>query len=278
MRRFSILLGAALLCAPFAAYATAAGQSAQSAGSKEDLSVLAGKMLEETNQARKAIQDKNSTSALQDVERAQAELRQIEARAHGATMIPVYQEFVSISMLQPVIAEQNGREANENRQSAKAGEQVVHQVSGDYTDVAVSTTVAQQNLATAKTALQQKSFQLADKALADVQQGVSMQMIEANMPLAKARENLILARSAAEKGDYAEVHAALQSASKALATYASAGRPHSADANSLKQQIDSYDKSVQQNHEDVVAKINGWWNTTSSWTPYQGSGQMSASR
>jgi hypothetical protein len=155
---------------------------------------------------------------------------------------------------------------------------VVHQVAGDYTDVAVSTTVAQTNLQAAKAALERKNWKQADNALADVQEGVSIESIEANMPLAKARENLILARTAAEKGDYTEVHTALKAASDALANYANAGRPHASDAKSLKQQIDAYGKTVQQNHSDAVTKINNWWNTTSDWTPYHGAGQMSASR
>lgn len=275
MRRLGILLGAVILCAPLAVYldATPTGQPAQSAGIKEDLSVLAGKMLYETNLARTAIKGKSETAAMQHVERAQAELRDIQARAHGATMIPVYQEFVSVSMLQPVTAEQHAREAKPNEPA-----QVVHQVAGDYTDMAVSTTVAQKNLESAKIALQRGNWNLADAALADVQQGVSMESIEANMPLARARENLILARTAAEKGNYVEVHAALKAASNALANYGSEGRAHSTDANSLKQQITSYNNTVQQNHSDAIAKINSWWNTTSNWTSYRMAGQMSASR
>jgi len=275
-------LGAALLCVPCASHLNAnpTKQSVQSAGSKEDLSVLAGKMLDQTNLARVDIKNGNTNSALRHVEQAQADLRDIQARSNGATMIPVYQEFVSISMLQPVIAEQNARANNANRQAAAANQKpaVVHQVAGDYTDVAVSTKVAQTNLQAAKAALERHDLKQADLALSDVQQGVSIESVEANMPLARARENLILARTAAEKGNWTEVHAALTAASKALATYGNENRPHSADAKSLQAQIDSYDKTVQQNHNDVVAKINQWWNTTSNWTPYQPAGQLSASR
>jgi hypothetical protein len=183
-------------------------------------------------------------------------------------------------MLQPVIAEQNQRANGTNQQARKSNTPpaAVREVAGDYTDVAVSTTVAKTNLQAARTAIQQGKLKIADKALADVQQGVSMESIEANMPLSRARENLILARSAAENGNWTEVHAALAAASNALVGYSNAGRPHSAEAKSLQQQIDAYDKTVQQNHNDAVAKINAWWNTTSDWTPYHPAGQMSASR
>lgn len=277
MRRAGSLFAAALLCVPCAAnlYASTSTQ-AVSAGNKEDLSVLAGKMLDETNQARIAIKDKNKTSALRDVEEAQAELRNIQSRARGATMIPVYQEFVSVSMLTPVIAEQNARRANAQNKTNQPA--VVHEVAGDYTNVEVSTAVAQRNLEAAKAALEKGNWNLADRALSDVQEGVSIEEIEANMPLTRARENLILARSAAEKGNYTEAQAALKAASNALSNYINAGRPHAAEAKSLKQQIDSFYSNLPQNHADAVAKINNWWNTTSDWTPYQSAGQMSARR
>jgi flagellin-specific chaperone FliS len=268
----STLFGA-ILCIPLATYVTAATTAqSTSAGTKEDVSVLAGKMLDDTNQARIAVKDKNKASALQHVEQAETELRELKSRALGATMVPVYQEFVSVTMLQPVIAEQHTRQANAHEPA------VVHQVAGDYTDVAVSTTVAQRNLEAAKTALEKGNWSVADRALGDVQDGVTIESVEANMPLAKARENFILARAAAEKGNYTEAQAALKAASNALGVYIKAGRSHAAAAKSLKQQIDTYDNNLQQNHSGVVAKINDWWNTTSDWTPYKPSGQMSASR
>jgi hypothetical protein len=188
-------------------------------------------------------------------------------------MIPVYQEFVSISMLRPVIA---GHE----RQSGKSTKQpeVVHEVAGDYTDVTVSTVEAQRNLGAAKLALKQHNWSLADAALADVQQGVSIESVEADMPLARTRENLILARSAAEKGNYREVHAALQSAANALESYINSGQPHSVEAKSLRQEIETYDKNVEQSRTDAVKEINNWWNTTSNWTPYEQHEQSAKSR
>jgi HEPN domain-containing protein len=233
-------------------------------------------MLDETNRARIAIKDRNKSSALSDVEQAQADLRNIQSRAHGATMIPVYQEFVSVAMLSPVIAEQNARRQNEQNKTNQPA--VVRQVAGDYTNVEVSTVIAQRNLEAAKAALEKGNWNLADRALSDVQDAVSIEEVEANMPLTRARENLILARAAAEKGNYTEAQAALKAASNALNNYINAGRSHAAEAKSLKQQIDSFDSNLPQNHADAVTKINNWWNTTSDWTPYQTSGQMSASR
>lgn len=229
----------------------------QSAGTREDISTLAGKMLGYTNRARAAIKDKNQQLALQDVNKAESYLQRVEARAHGSTMIPVYQEFVSVAILAPVRAEQSARHS------------VVHQVAGDYTSVVVNTTVAKNNLATAKTALENQNLKIADDALADVQEGVQIEASEADMPLVKARENLILARSNAREGKYGEAQAALQAASKALGSYAQENGPHASAARDLQQQMDSGDKDLQQSHANIVPEINQWWNTTADWTPYK---------
>jgi hypothetical protein len=145
----------------------------------------------------------------------------------------------------------------------------VHQVAGSYTNVAVDTTVAQNSLAAAKAALEKGDLPTADAALADVQEGVKIEATEANMPLARARENLILARSAVRHNNYTEAKASLEAASKALAAYEQSGGPHAADAKTLQQQIDSYAQDIQQNHSVAVSKINEWWNTTADWTPYK---------
>lgn len=273
MKVFGILFCCAFFCAAgIAAQRQSVNSNEPSAGSKEDLSILAGKMLDQTNNAREAIKDQNKAAALRDVEQARTELRDIQAKANGATTIPVYQEFVSVSILNPVQAEHAARRRAHN-------EATVHQVAGDYTDVAVNTTVAQKNLEAAKQALNEGNLKLADEALADVQEGVSIEEVEANMPLARARENLILARAAAEKGRYGEAHAALASASRALSSYINQNGQHVDQARSLKQQIDSYDQNLQQNHTNIVSEINQWWNTTSGWTPYEaGANKLTASR
>lgn len=246
---------------------TSHSASSRSAGPREDVSTWAGKMLDETNRARIAIKDKNGQRASEDVNRAQAALERVESEAHGRTMVPVYQEFVSISFLTPIRAEQNARTAASHGQSATPA--TVHEVAGSYTSVVVNTTVARDNLAIAKAALARGDLKTADAALADVQEGVKIQASESDMPLARARENLILARTAARRGDYTAAQSALKDASKALATYAQSGGDHSAAAKALQQQIDAYLEKIQQNHSDAEAKINEWWNSTANWTPYR---------
>jgi hypothetical protein len=246
------------------------GQNTSSAGVREDLSTLAGSMLNETNQARAAIKTGNLELAQEHVNRAQADLQKVEALAKGSTMVPVYQEFVSVSILGPVESEQAARRTNAQASSKpneplKVGERpVVQEVAGIYTNVVVSTTVAKDSLGAAAAALSMGQLLTADSALADVQEGVVIRSDKADLPLEEARENLILARARARSGRYQESHAPLRAASEALSRYAQEGGPHADEARAMEQEIDNYNQSP-----DAVAKINKWWNTVSDWSPYR---------
>jgi hypothetical protein len=250
-------------------------QSTSSAGTREDLSTLAGKMLNETNEARTAIKKGNLELAQQHVNRAEADLQKVEAQAKGSTMIPVYQEFVSVSILAPVQTEQNARRAkaqsspNANSPVKVGKKAVAHEVSGIYTSVVVNTTVAKNSLAAAETALSRGDLLTADSALADVQEGVTIRSDKADMPLEQARENLILARANARNGDYQAAEAALKAASEALSMYANAGGPHANEARTLDEEINTYVQNLQKNRAVAMAKINKWWNTTADWSPYR---------
>ena len=254
-------------------------KNTSSAGTREDLSTLAGNMLNETNAARAAIKKGNRLLAQQHVERAERDLQAIESRANGRTMIPVYQEFVSVSILGPVQAEQNAKHASAQtaEKPVKVGNKaVVHEVAGDYTSVVVNTTVAKNSLAAAKSALAKADLLTADSALADLQEGVEIRSDEADMPLAEVRENLVIARASARNGKFEEAQAGLRAASEALSTYAHEGGSHANEAKAMEQEIRTYNQDLSQNHADVVTKINEWWNKIADWSPYKAQEQLSA--
>jgi hypothetical protein len=269
--RTSIFLALAFAVFQMSAQTPAKNNSdtSYSAGSKEDLARLAGQMLDNTNQARTALKRGDHQVAIQDVNRARADLQKIEAQAHGATMVPLYREFVSISILAPVRAEQQAR----NNQRPEA----VQQVAGDYTRALVSTPVAKNGLDAAKAAVDKQDWKTADAALSDVQDGVQVESFESDMPLSRARENLILARAAVRQGHYTEASAALNGAAKALSNYEPQGGAHSSEARQMQHEIEKLGGNIAQQHADAIATINKWWNTTSSWTPYATS-QASARR
>jgi hypothetical protein len=249
--------------------------AAKSAGAREDLSTFAGNMLNETNQARTAIKNGSLELAKEYVSRAEADLQKVEAQAQGRTMVPVYQEFVSVSILAPVQTEQNARRAKAQSSSTakspvKGGnDAVAHEVSGIYTSVYVNTTIAKKSLAAAEAVLSRGDLLTADSALADVQEGVKIQSDKSDMPLEQARENLIIARASARNGDYKAAEAALKTASDALSKYANDGGPHANEAMAMVQEINACRQKLPRNHADVIARINKWWNTTADWSPYR---------
>jgi hypothetical protein len=70
----------------------------------------------------------------------------------------------------------------------------------------------------------------------------------------------MLARSAANQGDYTEAQTALRAASRALGTYGQSGGTHAQQVKQLRTEIDNYSQSIQQSHTDASSKIESWWN------------------
>jgi hypothetical protein len=242
----------------------------RSAGSREDISVLAGDMLKATNEARLQIKEGNKSAALRDVMKAQSYLQQVEAHSHGSTMIPVYQEFVSVSILSPIQAVQQQKKATTVEKLPQSETNAsVQEVSGNYTSVVVNTTVARDSLDAAKKALEANDLRTADSALQDVQEGVQITMTQADLPLVQVRENLILARKYARMGDWTGSQNALLSAVHALKEYEKEQTTHQQDAVQLERQISAYTHGLATNHAGILDKINHWWNETADWTQYQ---------
>jgi hypothetical protein len=100
--------------------ARSASADRTSAGSREDISVWAGKMIDETNRARQAIKDGKEQAAMQHVNRAEGDLRQVESRANGSTLVPLYHEFVSVSILNLLRRNTKLASRQERRMAAKA--------------------------------------------------------------------------------------------------------------------------------------------------------------
>jgi len=243
-----------------------ADQSSASAGPKEAAARLGLDMLDHTNKARTAIANKNKQAALNDIDAATSDLTKAQSDAQGK-IIPLYQEFASVSVVAPVRAEQQKNAANSNSSatSNKPVPETVHQVAGGYSVMEIDTDGAMSHLNAAKTALNNENWNAADKDLAALQDGVVFASYRSDMPLVRAQENLILARRNAREDNYRETRAALASSAKALAAYAQESGPHANDAKNLQQEIQSYDQHIMKTHSDAVSKIDGWWNTASNW-------------
>ena len=155
---------------------------------------------------------------------------------------------------------------NTTAKGSQTSNAAIQQVTGQYTSVGLDIQAAKEHLDAAKAAIQKKDFTKADEALAAVQNGVVVTSVASDLPLVRARENMVLAREAVNRGNYKEAHAALTAASQALGNYAGNQCVHSADALTVKSQIDNFNQSIEQSHADANSKIDAWWSRVVDWT------------
>jgi YfdX protein len=243
---------------------TSDSNSPSNAGPREMAARHGLDMLDQTNKARTAIGNKNKQEALNDIGIAIKDLQKARSERQGK-VIPLYQEFASVSVVAPVRAEQTAESSSSNASSSGKSPASVHQVHGSYSVMELNTEGTISQLNAAKAALKNDDWKTADKDLAAVQDGVVFASYQSDLPLVRAQENLILARQNARKGNFQEVHAALASSAKALAAYEVQGGSHVDDAKNLQHQISSYNQHIDQDHKDAIKKIDGWWNTASNW-------------
>lgn len=287
-----------MVCACAALSCLIASANDQSgARSKIDRSRLAARMLNATNRARDDIRNNNRQQAIAEVDRALDCARQLQqnngSQTASANMVPIYTEWDQESVIAPIASRRHNMRGqsqqgqsqmamNRNSHTGSANREAntpeewaaVRDVEAGFTSVAVDAKMAEDHLAAAKTALQNSKTQVADSALAAVQDGVVMVSFDSDMPLLKARENLALASDEAQHGNYREASAALQAASSGLKEYANnyAGTKAN-DAKQLSQQISSYASRISSDHANANGQIQDWWNQVTAWTKPANSGQ-----
>jgi hypothetical protein len=244
-------------------------QSAQALRSEE-----VGDLLNATNEARIAVESRNNQDALFHVDHALQNVARLENDNKNARFVPLYQELDRYTVLAPIMTEKNrtsntstgSQGANTTTKTTQTPNPAIQQVAGQFTSVGLDIQAAKEHLDSAKLAIQQKDFTKADDALAAVQNGVVVTSVASDLPLVRARENMVLAREAVNRGNFKEAHAALTAASQALGNYASNQGVHSADARSVKSEIDKFNRSIDQNHADADSKIDSWWDRVVDWT------------
>ena len=253
-------------------------QSNQNSGKAHSAQALrseeVGDLLNATNEARIAIESRNNQDALFHIEHALQNAARLESSTKNGRLVPLYQELDRYTVLAPIMTEKNrtsttsagSQGANTTAKTTRTPNPTIQQVAGQFTSVGLDIQAAKEHLDAAKLAIQQKDFAKADEALAAVQNGVVVTSVASDLPLVRARENMVLARDAASRGNYKDAHAALTAASQALDKYASNQGIHSADARTVKSQIDTFNQSIEQNHADAESKIDSWWDRAADWT------------
>ena len=240
MLRLLFPLSVALAIVPLQA------QTKSPSTSKARLSNEASDMLNATGEARAGIQARDKQDAIFHIDHALALATVLVAS--NRQFISLYDEWENYSVIGPLMR-------NRNVQDASAA----------YTSVALNAQADKTQLEAAQQAVNKGQFQKADAALAAIQDGVVVTTVAGDLPLLRARENMVLARRASDREHYNEAHAALQASTNALSEYANGQGPHSADALALRSEIDTYNQNIEQTHADASTKIEEWWDRMTDW-------------
>ena len=252
------------------------------------VSVAAGRILRHVNEARMAIEEKNTKAALEDVAQGlklvkiiQNALPPIKVKADIQSgnikyqseeqfqqpLIPIFQELDQVDVIGPTARAK--KEANHTAATKSTGSSAITYSGEEFTSLNLDLPFAQRNLERSQKALKEKKLDAADSALEAIQtRGVLFDLIEDYLPLREAAENFKLAEFEVKQGQFKEAKAALKTASNALSSYEKTARePRSKEVKALKQEIDDLSGKIdqQQDQEGVRKKIANWWQRVTHW-------------
>jgi hypothetical protein len=235
-------------------------------------------MLHATDKARKAIAQHNQQLAAKDLHEALSFSNEAGTQHATNNLVPLYSELDRTSVLGPIVRQQKSTGSSQSgsadrsapgsssaQKNGSSNQVGVDEVVGAYTAVWLDVPNAHKHLQAAQQALTQNDLTGADRELQAVQGSLVVDSVATDMPLVRARENLMLARDSAAANHYREAQAQLREASKALSTYAKSSTSHSQDAQRLQSDIDTYAQSMTTNHADAASKIESWWDQTTNW-------------
>lgn len=231
-------------------------------------------LLYDTSQARTALKENQRGPATQDISQA----LQADNQITGHHLVPLYSELDEYSVIGPIMSARSPAASNAPNQSASAQAAnqnrpealAVRQVTGDYTAAELDPALARTHLQAAQQALANGNVQLADQALKGVQDSVILVSVGSDLPLVRARDNLVLARMDVRHGQYQKAHLDLQAACRALNAYAQGGGAFSGQAEALRSEIQNYNGNIQNDHAQAAANIESWWNQTAGWNSSAG--------
>lgn len=221
---------------------------------RQEISTLAASLLQQTDLARQAIAHHDQRAAQEAIRQAQDLTRKIETTA-GTRNQP----------LVVTVSSQLDKEAT--MVPARKRNASISEVRGTLTATLLNVTNARLKLESASQALQAGDFNAADMDLAAVQAGAVTKTYTGDMPVMQARENLSIARSRVQQGDYKDAILPLKSAASALDRFAQqVPKPQQAElAEKMKLDIDAYAERITHDHTDALDRVNGWYDQVDDW-------------
>jgi YfdX protein len=269
------------------------------------LSLAAGRLLKHVHQARQATNQQQKQQAMGHIDKALTLVQiiesavptyQVTARIESGNMayeekeqvkqlmVPIYAELEKVTLMVPLMAAKqeaakNGatthgsvsgkqsQQSSAEQPSRTAMTPVVAGVEAHHTHIMLDVGAAEEHLQAAKQALNNNKYEVTDGALAAVQRGVSFAYIEVDLPLLRARENLMLAKAQVQAGQVQDARINLEAAAQALERYGQhADKSHASQVQSLQKEIQNYAQQLppqaqqtQQQNQQVVEQINEWW-------------------
>lgn len=252
------------------------------------VSVAAGRILKHVNDARVALEEKQTKAALGHIEQGLTLVKIIEQAVppvkvkadiqagamtyhHEEEMqqgiIPIYEELDQVEVVGPVkrAKQEKSQISNETRSGASA----VTYEGTEFTSLDLDLPLAKRNLGRAKKALEDDKSDDADTALLAIQtRGVLFTLLEEHLPLREAADNLKLAEYEFKNGQANEAKSALKVASDALKEYEkNSGENRAKDVKKIHQEIDDLSGKLDQqtDREGVMKKMTSWWDRVAKW-------------
>ena len=203
----------------------------------ESVSFSAGRLLVHVDRAREAIAKKDSSTAKQNIEDAKklgeiikfvlpkfqvkttikaGDMEYNNESKVQPSLVTLHEELDTIAILKPV---RDAKQIEERKAAALEERPVAADIKMKESRAQLDVDLAMSGLEIASEALAENNFKKADIALAGIQTGVLFEYFVADLPLARAQANLILAKQALHDKRSAEAKVALNHATQALEEY-----------------------------------------------------------
>ena len=225
-----------------------------------NVSSLAATAMEQAALARRAALAGDRETAGRHIDQALAAARNAETAGRQAGLESGGRVLV------PIEAEVEVEATHKPRRAGAGVTSRVEDVSGRVTRTSVDVAAVRQRLEAARGALDRGDLTAAAGSLAAVEQSVQSASARGEMPLARARQNLEMARRWAAEGKPKSAKAPLQEAARALREYERrAPEPQASQAAALLAEVEAYARRVSRERDAAPARIAGFLDRTANW-------------
>ncbi len=252
------------------------------------VSVAAGRILKHVNDARVALKEEKTNSALEHIAKGltlvqiieqtvppikveaniqAGDLKYYHEEEKHQTLIPIFDELDQVDVVGPITSVT--QEKTQISDGKPTGPALVSYSGIEFTSLDLNLPLAKRNLIRAQKSLEDNKSDAADTTLRDIQnRGVLFSLIEEHLPLREVANNLKLAEYEFKYGHATDAKSSLRVASDVLKGYEkNVGEHRAKDVKKLHQEIDDLSGKLdqQQDREGVLKKMASWWDRVAKW-------------